>query len=396
MRFELKAVSLEGRVESLDLHGLDRASAVQQAESRGYTVLTVRPHAGFGVPWSRTKGRFPLTLFSQELLVLLRAGLPLVESIATLAERERRSEFRALLERVGATLRQGNTLSSAMQQFPQAFPPLYVATVQASERTSDLAPALQRYIAYQTQLEAVRKRLVNAAIYPVLLLAAGGLVSLFLLFYVVPRFSRIYEERNVDLPIFSKVLFSWGQMVEGHGAVVIAAIFALVFGLVYALRNASVKARVENALWKLPAIGERLKLYQLARFYRTIGMLLRGGTPLLAALQMSSELLHPLLRERLAAASRSVSEGRSVSESMEANGLTTTIALRMLAVGEKGGNMGEMMERIAEFHDEEISRWVDWFTRLFEPLLMAVIGLVIGAIVVLMYMPIFELAGSLQ
>jgi len=185
-------------------------------------------------------------------------------------------------------------------------------------------------------------------------------------------------------------------MVEGHGVLVVGVIVVLAIAAWYALRNASVKARLENALWKLPAIGERLKLYQLARFYRTIGMLLRGGTPLLAALQMSSDLLHPLLRSRLAAASRSVSEGRPVSHSMEASGLTTTIALRMLAVGEKGGNMGEMMEQIAAFHDEEISRWVDWFTRLFEPLLMAAIGLVIGAIVVLMYMPIFELAGSLQ
>jgi general secretion pathway protein F len=396
MRFELKAVNLEGRVESLDLHGLDRASAVQQAESRGYTVLAVRPRAGFGLRWRGAEARFPLTLFSQELLVLLKAGLPLVEAIETLAERERRSEFRALLERVGAILRQGNTLSYALQQFPQAFPALYIATVQASEKTSDLAPALQRYVAYQNQLEAIRKRLINAAIYPALLLTAGGLVSLFLLLYVVPRFSRIYEERNVDLPVFSKILFGWGQMVEGHGTLVIGAIAGLVIAAVYALRHASLKARIENALWKLPAIGERMKLYQLARFYRTIGMLLRGGTPLLAALQMSAELLHPLLRSRLAAASRSVSEGRPVSESMEANGLTTTIALRMLAVGEKGGNMGEMMERIAEFHDEEISRWVDWFTRLFEPLLMAAIGLVIGAIVVLMYMPIFELAGSLQ
>ena len=394
MRFELKAVNLEGRVESLDLHGLDRASAVQQAESRGYTVLAVRARAGLS--WRGAEARFPLTLFSQELLVLLKAGLPLVEAIETLAERERRSEFRALLERVGAILRQGNTLSSALQQFPQAFPALYVATVQASERTSDLAPALQRYVAYQNQLEAIRKRLINAAIYPALLIGVGGLVSLFLLLYVVPRFSRIYEERSVDLPVFSKLLLAWGQMVEGHGALVVGAVAGLVIAAVYALRNASVKARIENALWKLPAVGERLKLYQLARFYRTIGMLLRGGTPLLAALQMSSELLHPLLRERLGAASRSVSEGLPVSESMEANGLTTTIALRMLAVGEKGGNMGEMMERIAEFHDEEISRWVDWFTRLFEPLLMAAIGLVIGAIVVLMYMPIFELAGSLQ
>jgi general secretion pathway protein F len=396
MRFELKAVNADGRVESLDLHGLDRAGAVQQAESRGYTVLAVRARARLGLPFRGAQARFPLTLFSQELLVLLKAGLPLLEGIETLAEREKRSEFRAMLERIAAILRQGNKLSSALQQFPQAFPGLYVATVQASERTSDLAPSLARYIAYQTQLEAIRKRLVNASIYPVLLLTVGGLVTLFLLVYVVPRFSRIYEERSVDLPVFSKILFGWGQLVEGHGALVMGAVAAVVTAAIYGLRQAQVKARIENALWKLPAIGERLKLYQLARFYRTIGMLLRGGTPLLAALQMSSELLHPLLRERLAAASRSVSEGRPVSESMEANGLTTTIAMRMLAVGEKSGNMGEMMERIAEFHDDEISRWVDWFTRLFEPLLMATIGLVIGAIVVLMYMPIFELAGSLQ
>jgi len=396
MRFELKAVSPEGRVESLDLHGLDQASAVQQAESRGYTVLGVRARGGVGVSWRGGQARFPLVLFSQELLVLLNAGLPLVESIETLAERERRSEFRALLERVVAILRQGNTLSSALQQFPLAFPPLYVSTVQASEKTSDLAPALGRYVAYQNQLEAIRKRLVNAAIYPALLVGVGGLVSLFLLIYVVPRFSRIYEERSVDLPFFSKLLLSWGQLVEGHGGLAMGVLAGLAIAAVYALRNAQVKARIDNALWKLPAIGERLKLYQLARFYRTIGMLLRGGTPLPTALQMGAELLHPLLRARLAAASRAVREGRPVSESMETNGLTTTIALRMLAVGEKSGNMGEMMERIAEFHDEEISRWIDWFVRLFEPLLMAAIGLVIGAIVILMYMPIFELAGSLK
>src|SRR5437588_3299604 len=125
-------------------------------------------------------------------------------------------------------------------------------------------------------------------------------------------------------------------------------------------------------------------------------MLLRGGMPLAASLDMGAELLHPLLRERLAAASRAISEGRNVSQSLEANGLTTPVALRMIAVGEKGGNMGEMLEQVATFHDEELARWVDWFTRLFEPILMAVIGLVIGAIVVLMYMPIFELAGNLR
>jgi general secretion pathway protein F len=118
--------------------------------------------------------------------------------------------------------------------------------------------------------------------------------------------------------------------------------------------------------------------------------------PLVAALDMGAELLHPLLRERLAAASKAISEGRNVSQSMDEAGLATAVALRMMAVGEKGGNMGEMLEQVAVFHDEELARWMEWFTRLFEPILMAIIGLVIGVIVVLMYMPIFELAGNVR
>jgi general secretion pathway protein F len=222
------------------------------------------------------------------------------------------------------------------------------------------------------------------------------MVGLFLLLYVVPRFGQIYAERGGDLPFFSRLLLSWGRLASAHGAVLLAGLAALVVLLVQALRRESVRARIGDALWRVPAIGERLKVYQLARFYRTIGMLLRGGMPLVAALDMGAELLHPLLRERLAAASKAISEGRNVSQSMDEAGLATAVALRMMAVGEKGGNMGEMLEQVAAFHDEELARWMEWFTRLFEPILMAIIGLVIGVIVVLMYMPIFELAGNVR
>ena len=395
MRFELKAITQDGRVESLDFQATDEASARQHAESRGYTVLALRRRAGLPVAWGGGE-RFPVVFFSQELMVLLEAGLPLVDAIETLAEKERRADFRAVLERIGGILRQGRSFSAALEQLPQTFPPLYVATVRAAERTSDLGPALARYVAYQNQLEAIRKRLLNASIYPMLLLGVGGLVSLFLMLYVVPRFSRIYEERATDLPLFSKALLAWGQLLEGHGVLVMGVLVGLAIGCLYGLRTGAVRARLADILWRAPAIGERMKLYQLARFYRTIGMLLRGGMPLVAALDMGAELLHPALRARLASARRAISEGRQVSASMDGNGLTTPVALRMLVVGERSGNMGEMMDRIAAFHDEEISRWVDWFTRLFEPILMAVIGLVIGAIVILMYMPIFEIAGSLQ
>jgi general secretion pathway protein F len=143
-------------------------------------------------------------------------------------------------------------------------------------------------------------------------------------------------------------------------------------------------------------VGHQIELYQLARLYRTVGMLLRGGLPVVTAFEMTRGLLAASARPRLAAATRAVREGRSLADSLAAEGLTTPVSDRMLRVGERSGNMGEMMERIAAFYDEELSRFVDVATRLIEPAMMTVIGLVIGVIVVLMYFPIFELAGSIR
>ena len=395
MRFEMKAIAPGGVVERIDFQAPDEAAAVQTLEGRGYTILSVRARRAL-LPWTGSSQRFPVVLFAQELRALLGAGLPLVAAIETLAEKERREEWRGILERLVRALRQGQPLSAALEELPQVFSALFVATVRASERSGDLAPAFARYAAYATQLEAVRKRIVNATIYPALLMAVGGLVSVFLLMYVVPRFARIYEERAADLPLVSKWLLAWGQTVDRHGLIVLAALVAAGIAAAWFIRGSTVRAYMADSLWRIPAIGERMKVYQLARFYRTIGMLLRGGMPMVPALALGAELLHPVLRERLAAAGRAIAEGRGVSQSMETNGLTTPVALRLLTVGESSGNMGEMLEAIAAFHDEELARWVDWFTRLFEPLLMAAIGLVIGAIVILMYMPIFELAGNLQ
>ena len=395
MRYRLKAIAPGGEVESLDFQAPDEAVAVRTLEGRGYTVLSVTRRS-LGAPWRGSRERFPVALFSQELRALIGAGLPLVEAIETLAHKEKRDETRALLLRVAALLREGRPLSAALEEFPQAFSPLYVATVKAAEKTSDLVPALGRYVAYSQQLEAVKKRIVNASIYPALLVAVGGMVGLFLLLYVVPRFGHIYQERGADLPLFSRLLLAWGKAIDQNGPLALGVLALLATVTIYFLRMETVRRRIGDGLWSLPSIGERMKVYQLARFYRTIGMLLRGGIPLPRALDMGAELLHPLLRDRLRAANRAISEGGGVSASLEAQGLVTPVAMRMLAVGEKGGNMGEMLEQIAAFHDEELARWVDWFTRLFEPLLMAIIGLVIGAIVVLMYMPIFELAGNLR
>jgi len=391
MRYEIRAFKPSEGVVALTLDAADEAAARAQARLKGLTVLSARRR---GLDLRLPGKRFPLLLFTQELLALLNAGLPLIEVFETMAEKETRPEVRKIIVQLTDALFQGRALSQAIAEFPEAFPPLYVATVRAAERTGDLSEALARYVDYQQRLDAVKKKVVSASIYPAVLIGVGGLVVLFLLGYVVPRFSQVYDDVGRELPWLSQLLLHWGRLLNANGGFIVAGVIAAAVALLLVIGR--VAEWVLAALWRVPAIGRRLLAYQLARFYRTVGMLLRGGTPLVPALQTVSGLLHPQLRARLSGAIQRVREGTSLSQAMEAYGLVTPVATRMLRTGEKGGNLAQMMESIAAFHDEELARWVDWFMKLFEPLLMALIGLVIGLIVVLMYLPIFELAGSLQ
>lgn len=396
MKFEIKAVLTPDSVVALTLDAVDERDAKAQAGAQGYSVLTIKAKQSWRAWAPLRRNRFPLMLFSQELLALMNAGLTVVEGIGTLAENEARPESRKILQQIVAHLYEGRSLSYALQSFPAVFPPLYVSTVRASEKTGDLSETLTRYIAYQTQVDVVRKKVVSASIYPLLLMSAGGLVTIFLMAYVVPRFSRIYEDIGTNLPLLSRLLLQWGKLLQSNGPLVLVALVVGAVGILYLGARPATRNWMMQRLWQVPAAGERMRIYQLARFYRTLGMLLRGGTPIGPALKMVSDLLQPELRQYLQGAAKKITEGRSISYAMETHRLTTPVSLRMLQVGERTGEMGEMMERIAGFYDEEMARWVEWFTRLFEPLLMAVIGVVIGFIVVLMYLPIFELAGSLQ
>jgi general secretion pathway protein F len=395
VQFEIKAFRAPDAIVALQFDAADEADAKAQAVGKGYAVLAVRPRGGLRARLGG-RSRFPLLLFSLELLALIDAGLTLTDAVETLAEKEDRSDNAKILKQVLGQLYEGRTLSAALQSLPAAFPPLYVATVRASEKTGGLSEALSRFVAYQAQMDVVRKKIVSASIYPLLLMGVGLLVTMFLMGYVVPRFSRIYEGIGTQLPFLSKLLLQWGQLLQAHGVAVLTCFVGGVILTAHTAARPQARAWVMHRAWRIPAIGARMRIYQLARFYRTLGMLLRGGIPVTQALEMVIDLLHPALRVQLRQAGQSIKEGRSVSFAMQTHRLTTPVAARMLRVGERAGRMGEMMERAASFYDEEMARWVDWFTRLFEPLLMAFIGVIIGLIVVLMYLPIFELAGSIQ
>jgi general secretion pathway protein F len=392
MRFRVTTLDGGQGVAIQELDALDEADAQRQALARGLRVLAVQ-----AARWKPSRrARLALVPFSNELVALLEAGLSLVEAIAALTEKERDDSVRALLEGVRRRLHEGQSLSAALGEFPGSFPALYVSTVRASERSGAIPEAIRRFVAYQEQVDLLRKRLVNASIYPAVLLGAGSLVLLFLVAYVVPRFSGIYEEIGGQLPLASRVLLQWGRLIDAHGRAVLAGAVAGLALAAWGVRRPALRAALGRLLIRIPSIGYRTELYQLARLYRTVGMLLRGGLPVVTAFEMTRGLLAAAAQPRLAAATRAVREGRSLTDALAAQRLTTPVAERMLRVGERSGNMGEMMERLAAFYDEELSRFVDLATRLIEPAMMTVIGLVIGIIVVLMYFPIFELAGSLR
>ena len=393
MEFQVKA--LRGReVVLLNISAAHVDEANAQVRARGFSPIAAKTKSSALL--NKSSKKFPLTLFSQELLALLEAGLNLVEAIEALVEKEQSGEVKHTLDALLQTLYQGQTFSSALELQPAVFPVLYVATVRASEKTGDLSEALSRYVNYEQQLGLVKKKIISSSIYPILLMAVGGMVIIFLLGFVVPKFSRIYEGTDGNLPFLSQVLLAWGLFLESHGKELLIAVGLGLVGLFFAFSQGSVRKWFIQFFWRIPALGKRLRTFQLARFYRTLGMLLKGGTPIITALESVSGLLDAALQNKMKQASALIQEGQPISFAMDSAGLTTPIASRMLRVGERGGKIGDMMERIAAFYDEELARWIDWFTKLFEPLLMLAIGLVIGVVVLLLYMPIFELAGNIQ
>lgn len=395
MRYLVTAVKGSNDLLTVEVEAPDEASLKIHPELRGCTILEIKAHQ-FTLPAFKKKNKFPVLMFSRALLSLTTAGMSLTETIDTLTEKELNPGNRALLESIRTSLYQGKSLSVAMQAFPDVFTEFYVATISASEHTGSLTEALGRYVRFQEQADVIKKRIVSASIYPVLLLVVGGLVTLFLMFYVVPRFSAVYEDIRGEIPLFSRLLMGWGHFVSDHAMIVIGVILLAITAGTYWLSLPASRAWLMQTIQRIPTIGERVRLYQLARLYRTLGMLLRGGIPVVKAMDMAKGLLGSELQARLTLALRDIHEGVPTSQAMDKYQLSTTVSSRMLRVGERSGQMGEMMERTAEFMDEELSIWVDWFTKLFEPLLMAFIGVVIGLIVVMMYMPIFELAGNIK
>jgi general secretion pathway protein F len=392
MEYRIRALDAAQQIRDIAIEALDEADAREQAAAHQLTPLSVTSSRSFG---SR-RPRFSLLLFAQELHALVIAGLSVIEALDTLVEKDPAAASGAILVRLRARLRDGVRLSDALAQQPEFFPPLFVGIVQAAEGTSDLPGALGRYIDYETRIDAVRNKILSAAIYPTVLAVVGGGVAFFLLGYVVPRFATVYQGTGRPLPWASQMLLAWGAFAQQHGTALGLALLLAVSTAFWWARRIVRTGGLVNLLGWLPTAKARLLQFEMARLYLTLGMLLEGGIPLARAITLARAVVASHRGPLLDAVRGRVESGEAFSDALASCDLGTTVAYRLIRVGEESGQLGVMLTRAAHFYDAEAARWIDRFMRTFEPVLMAAIGVVVGLIVILLYMPIFDLAGSLQ
>ncbi|NPT61575.1 type II secretion system F family protein [Paraburkholderia elongata] len=400
MKYVLRVFDTSGAVQTLRIDSDSSSTAASLARARGLRVVSVRADAGrrrYRKNWAALPGaRFNVELFARELAALLDAGVGVVDALRTLGGNERREASAQVYRELLRLLEEGQSLSAALEHASHIFPPVLVACVKASEQTGGLADSLTRYSRNSAMLHELRGRVVSAAIYPTVLLLVGAAVVLFLLGFVVPRFATLLEHSGRELPLLSRLLIAWGSMVHAHGAElsVSLAVLAVVAG--FALRRPAVRTWITDRMLALPGIGQHFRVFRQSQFYRTTAMLVDGGIPAVRAFELARGLVGRADQAALAEALQQVRNGTKISDAFQQGGLANPISYRLLTVAEKTGGLGPVLDRIAAFQEAQVSRTIDLISRLIEPAMMIFIGVVIGGIVVLMYMPIFEIASSIQ
>jgi len=395
-----KIGTADGRVVEKTFEATGKEQLKENLEEQGFFVFQIRlrlfqflkqgdSHRG-GLSGRR------FLAFNRELLVLLRSGLPIVQVMDTLIGQMEASSLRDVLIEVRGDIKGGSMLSDAFANFPRFFPHLYVASIRAGEKTGDLHETLSRYLEYQKRVEEIRGRVRSASFYPILLTSAAVCVLVFLLLYVVPSFTQIYADANVELPFLTRMLIG---LSEGLGKiaplVLIAGLLFFVFfkGLAGTSRG---RLLLDGLLLRLPFFGQLFTDYALTSFCRTLGTTLDSGTPLVPAMTMSRGTLNNrVLEAEMVKAIQRVEEGTALSDAIHRCGFFPAIALRMVAVGETTGALAEMLGEVATYYESEVERRLTLLTTMIEPVLMLGMGLLIGGIVFAMYVPIFQLAGTI-
>ncbi len=374
-------------------------------EREGLYVFSLRRLGGMGLPnlsgalarvvSHRRRPRLrELTVFNQELSVLLRAGLPLVQSLDILRQRMDAPALRSIVNDVYEQVRGGTSLSEAFASHGEMVPGVYTASLLAGEQSGSLEATLRRYVDYTRLISGVRRRTLSALIYPAILLALSIGVVAIIMVRVVPEFASFYEGMGATLPLATRLLTAASAFAAGYAWMILLAAAGAGAAFWKWMRQPGHRAQVDGALLQVPFAGRVATSFATSQFARTLATLLNGGIPLVQALEVTARSVgNRRIAQHLTAVGRDVREGQPLAASLAARGPFPPVAVKMVEVGESTGALGEMLAAVADFFDEELEVTLSRFLTLVEPLLLVIMGIVIAALLLALYMPLLQLGA---
>jgi type IV pilus assembly protein PilC len=398
--FVCKVADASGRVYSQIEAAQTVAEARQKLSDRGLFVYQVRPRVGvLGQTLQRRERAIQgndFLVFNQQFNTLIKAGIPILKALDLLAERAAAPRLRPILEDVRRQVREGTTLSDALEQ-QGVFPKVYTTSVLAGEKSGNLAGVLDYYISYQRVTTGLRKKLISTLIYPSILIVAATLIVTYLVTTVIPRFASLYSDLHTELPKATRVLLA---VTVTYRPYLLAGVVLLVFFALLAFvwsRTEKGGLAIERLKLRLPLVGETLTKFQIAQFCRTLSTLLAGGTPLVRAMETAGDAIrNRLVSGAIIQSAQLVREGQPLHSALASTGLVPELAIEMIEVGEASGALAPMLGSVAEFYEEEVNNRLANLVAVVEPAILIFMAILIASILIALYLPIFSLQIGAQ
>jgi len=377
----------------------------REFEEKGLYVLGIqqagrRALAGVHLPAMPHRHKVPsreFLVYNQELATLLKAGMPLVQSLDILRQRVTNPVFKVVLDDVYERVRSGSALSEAFEAHQGLFPGVYTASLLAGEKSGNLEQVLRRYVSYVKVISAVRRKTISALVYPAILVALSIIVVTVIVVKVVPEFGNFYNQFGKELPLSTRFIVGLSQVVTSYFVLIILVGIGLVAAVWTWIKRPGQKRRLDKVLLRIPMVGPIAQKFSTSQGARTLATLLGGGIPLVNALEVTSRSLsNQHMAAELTSAAQQVREGRSLAATLQDSGAFPDVAIKMVEVGESTGALQEMLNSLADFYDEEIDTNLGRFVTIIEPALLVIMGIVIAGLLLSLYLPLFNLSSALS
>ena len=381
-----------------ELEAPNEAFVLAQLRRQQIVPVKVKPKSkdlGFKLPGFRGKiSQKELAIFTRQFATMIDAGLPLVQCLDILGMQQENQAFKTVIMKVKEDVESGSTFADALSKHPKVFDELFVNLVAAGEVGGILDTILSRLAAHIEKAMKLAKKIKGAMVYPSTIVAVAVIVTVVLLLYVIPIFGKMFEDFGQALPAPTQFVLGLSAFTRKYFLLVLVAIGGLVFALRWYRSTESGRRNIDALLLKLPVVGSLLQRIAVARFSRTLGTMVSSGVPILESMDIVAKSAgNKVIEEAIVKARMSISEGKTIADPIAEAKVFPVMVTQMVAVGEATGALDTMLNKIADFYDEEVDAAVDALTALLEPMLMVFLGVVIGGLVIAMYLPIFKLAG---